>query len=33
MPPLRPDELLPYMRAEDGWTEEMIDAMVKDLPS
>ena len=31
--PLRPAELLPYMRAEDGWTEEMIDAMVKDLPS
>jgi hypothetical protein len=31
--PLRPAELLPYMRAEDGWTEEMIAAMVKDLPS
>lgn len=29
--PLRPAELLPYMRAEDGWTEEMIAAMVKDL--
>lgn len=29
--PIRPAELLPYMRAEDGWTEEMIDAMVKDL--
>jgi len=31
--PIRPAELLPYMRAEDGWTEEMIAAMVKDLPS
>jgi hypothetical protein len=31
--PIRPADLLPYMRAEDGWTEEMIADMVKDLPS
>ena len=30
---IRPAELLPYMRAEDGWTEEMIAAMMEGLPS
>lgn len=28
---IRPADLLPYMRAEDGWTEEMIDEMLRDL--
>jgi hypothetical protein len=30
---LRPADILPYMRAEDGWTNEMIDEMTQGLPS
>ena len=30
---LRPADILPYMRAEDGWTNEMIDEMMQGLPS
>jgi len=31
--PLRPEEILPYMRKEDGWTDEMIDAFIKEMSS
>jgi len=29
--PIRPDEVLRYMRKEDGWTDAMIAAIVEDL--
>ena len=29
--PLRPEEILPYLRKEDGWTDEMIDAFIKEM--
>lgn len=29
--PIRPDELLPYMHTEHGWTKEMIDEVLTDL--
>jgi len=28
---IRPDEVLPYMRKEDGWTDEMIAEIVQEL--
>ena len=28
---IRPDEVLPYMRKEDGWTDEMIEEIVQEL--
>jgi hypothetical protein len=28
---LTSDDILPYMRTEDGWTNEMIDAAIKEL--
>jgi len=28
---IRPDEVLSYMRKEDGWTDEMIEAIVQEL--